>query len=141
MNRRNTPDRRTRPTPALSRHTLLGRRQRFRREEDSDRGGYVDRYGPALFFLLMAIIALNLLDALLTQVILDFGGREINPVVEAAIFSFGTHFWVWKHAVVSSALIVLCLHSKFPRVKTVIGTIALIYCGVVVYQIALINGL
>ena len=141
MFRRNLPDRRTCPTPALSRYSLIGRRHDFRRGEDKAKGGYVDRYDPALFFFLVIIIGFNLLDAFLTQAILDFGGRELNPVVQAAIFSFGKQFWIWKHSIVSASLIILCLHSKFPRVKTIVGAIALIYCGVVLYQVALLNGL
>jgi Domain of unknown function (DUF5658) len=141
MNRRNPPDRRRRPTPALSHYTLAGRRHDFRREEDKAKGGYVDRYDTALFFFLVTIIAFNLLDALLTHTILDFGGRELNPVAHAAIFSFGKQFWIWKHSIVSVLLVILCLHSKFPRVKIAIGAIALAYCSVVLYQVALLNGL
>jgi hypothetical protein len=141
MNRRNLSDRRRRPTPALSRHTLVGRRHDFRRTEDQAKGGYVDRYDTVLFFFLVIIIAFNLLDALLTHTILDFGGRELNPVTQAAIFSFGKQFWIWKHSIVSALLVILCLHSKFPKVKIAIGVIALAYCGVVLYQVALLNGL
>ena len=141
MNKRNLTDRRTCPTPILSRYTLIGKRNAFRRREDQAKGGYVDRYDPALFFFLVIIIAFNMLDALMTQTILDLGGRELNPVVQGAIFNFGDQFWVWKHGVVSASLVILCLHSKFPRVKTILGAIALVYCGVVLYQVALLNGL
>lgn len=137
--RRNFPDRRKRPTPILSRFTLWGRRKILRREEDQKRGGYVDRYSPSLLFFLLSIVGLNVLDALFTMMILDYGGGEVNPVVGSAIEVYGDHFWVWKFSLVSVNVILLCLHSKFKYVKKIILGICLVYLAIVLYEIRLMT--
>ena len=136
--RRELPDRRKRPTPILSRFTFWGRRKMLRRKEDQRRGGYVDRYSPSLLFFLLLIVGLNLLDALFTMMILDYGGWEVNPIVRAAIGVYGDRFWVWKFLIVSVNVILLCLHVKFKYVRKIILGICLVYLAIVIYQIRLL---
>ena len=131
-------DRRKKSTPCLSRYTFSGRRRVFRRKEDQERGGYVDRYSSKLLFFLILVVGLNLLDAFFTMIILDHGGCELNPIVASVISLYGDEFWVWKFVLVSASLIVLCLHSKFRRVKVWIFGITIAYLGVVLYQLVLI---
>jgi len=138
MNRRILKDRRKQPTPALSRFTFWGGRRTFRRKLDQERGGYVDRYSSVLLFLLILIVGLNILDAWFTMMILENGGWEINPVVRSVIELYGDRFWVWKYAIVSGPLVVLCLHSKFRLVMPVILGISAINIIVILYQILLI---
>jgi hypothetical protein len=130
-------DRRKQPTPAMSRFTLWGQRMSFRREEDKKRGGYVDRYGSGLLFLLILVVGLNVLDGLFTMMILDNGGWEVNPVVRSVVQVHGDGFWAWKFAIVSVPLILLCLHSKFRMVLTTILGISVLMTIVVLYQIYL----
>ncbi len=137
-NRRVLQDRRKQPTPGLSKFTIWGRRRTFRREEDKKRGGYVDRYGSGLLFILMLVAGLNVLDALLTMMILDDGGWEVNPVVRSVIHLYGERFWAWKFVIVSFPLVLLCLHSKFRMVLTIILGISAFMTTVVFYQIYLI---
>ncbi len=136
--RRILRDRRKHPTRGLSRFILRGRRSGFRRDEDRGVGGYVDRYGPGLFFLLILILGLNVLDAFLTMIILENGGEEANPIVRFAIQLLGDRFWVWKFLMVSVPLVLLCLHSKFRPVKPVLLGIGAIYMTVVLFQVFLI---
>ena len=131
-------DRRVRPTPPLSKFTFFGRRRIFRRKADKLRGGYIDRYSSELFFFLVLIAGLNVLDALLTMIILENEGWEINPVVRSVVQLYGDSFWVWKFGIVSASLILLCIHSKFRSVKAGILGIVIIYIGIVAYQLALI---
>ncbi len=105
---------------------------------DQERGGYVDWYGPGLFFLLLLIVILNILDALCTMMILDYGALELNPLVRSAIGLYGDKFWVWKFAIVSICLVLLCIHIKFKPTKAIIVTIGSIYIGIVLYEISLI---
>jgi hypothetical protein len=91
-----------------------------------------------LFFLLLLIVILNLFDALLTIMILDRGGWELNPFVRSAIELFGERFWAWKFTLVSITLILLCVHSKFKPFKTLIVTTGFIYASVVLYEIFLL---
>ena len=138
LNRRMFKERRKQPTPALSRFTFWGRRRTFRRKEDQRGGGYVDRYHSGLLFILTMVVGLNILDAWFTMMILENGGWEINPVVRSVIELYGDRFWVWKYAIVSVPLVVLCLHSKFRLVKPGILGISAINIIVILHQILLI---
>jgi hypothetical protein len=131
-------DRRVRPTPLISKFTFLGRRRTFRRKVDQQRGGYIDRYSSELFFFLILIAGLNILDAFFTMMILNAGGWEFNPIVDSVITLYGDKFWVWKFAIVSASLMLLCLHSKFRFVKAVILGITAIYIGIVLRHLSLI---
>ena len=137
--RRALKDRRTNPTPLLSRYTFWGRRRAFRRKEDQKKGGYVDLYSPGLLFVLILISGLNILDSLFTMIILEFGGWEVNPVVRTAMDVYGDQFWVWKFILVSFNLILLCLHSRFRLVNKIIVGITLAYLGVIIYQVFLMK--
>jgi hypothetical protein len=137
FDRRRLKDRRKQPTPALSRYTLQGRRGACRREGDCERGGYVDRYSSGLLFLLVLAVGLSVLDAWFTMMILDEGGWEMNPIVRSAIQLYGDRFWIWKFAIISVTLILLCLHIKFRFVKPVILGICAINIIVILYQIFL----
>jgi hypothetical protein len=136
--KRSLKDRRKQPTPGLSRFTFFGRRKTIRRKSEQKRGGYVDRYSSSLFFFLVAIVALNVLDALFTIMILDLKGWEANPVVRSVIGLYGTKFWIWKFSTVSVSLVLLCLHSRFRLVRELIVAIGCLYILVVAYQIFLI---
>ncbi len=136
-NRRIHKDRREKPTPGLSLFSFRGRRKSFRRKEDQKRGGYVDSYGPGLLFLLTIIVALNLLDALFTKLILDDGGWEVNPIVRSVIEVYGERFWIWKFAIVSIPLVLLCIHSKFRLVMAVLFGITGISVILILYEMAL----
>jgi len=135
---RTVEDRRKQPTPALSRHTFLGRRKNLRRRSDREKGGYVDRYSSAFLALLLMIVGLNILDALFTMTILDLKGWEANPVVRSVIQLHGEKFWIWKFALVSFCLVLLCLHSRFRLVRGVIIFLSSVYLAVVLYQLFLL---
>ena len=136
--KRTLKDRRKRPTPGLSRYTFFGRRKGVRRKEEQEKGGYVDRYSSKLFFFLIFIIGLNVLDSFLTILILDHKGWEANPIVRSVIDTYGDKFWIWKFMIVSTCLTLLCIHSRFKRVKGIIIAISSIYLAVILYQIYLI---
>ncbi len=138
FDQRTTRDRRRQPTPGLSRYTFFGRRKTVRRKSDQQGGGYVDRYSAFLFFFLIAIVGLNVLDAFLTILILDLKGWEANPVVRSVIGLYGTKFWIWKFSIVSVSIVLLCLHSRFRLVKEIIVAVSFLYVAVVAYQIFLI---
>lgn len=130
------------PTPMLSRYALFrGRRCGFRRKEDRLRGGYVDRYSPRLFSVLLGLVLLNIFDALFTHMILDVGGTELNPIAAWALAAFGSHFIVWKIAVIGLCVLVLCLLSKFRAAKAALGVAVALYSGVVCYQIVLMSSI
>ena len=128
-------DRRKKPTPALSWYTFLGRRKEFRIKSDQEKGGYVDRYSSKLFLFLVLILGLNILDVLFTMIILDNKGWELNPIVQSVMNIHGDRFWIWKFAIVSLSLTLLCLHSKFRPVKQIIMGLSFIYLLTILYQL------
>jgi hypothetical protein len=138
IDRRGFKDRRKQPTTGLSRYAFLGQRKGFRRAIDRRRGGYVDRYSARLLFTLTLIVGLNILDALFTMMIIDLKGTEINPIVLSVMHLYGDNFWIWKFGIVSLALILLCLHSRFGRVKPLLVGVCLVYSVVVFYQVFLV---
>ena len=97
----------------------------------------MDRYSSGLLFLLILVVGLNVLDALFTMMILEDGGWEVNPVVRSVIQLYGHRFWIWKFAVTSISLILLCIHSRFRLVMPIILGISSISIIVVLYQILL----
>ncbi len=137
LNRRILEDRRKQPTLALSRFVVNGQRRSFRRKVDRRRGGYVDRYGSGLFFLIVLIVGLNVMDAFLTMMILEDGGWEMNPIVRSVIQVYGDKFWIWKFAVVSVPMVLLCLHSKFRSATAVILGVGVVYVAAILFQIFL----
>ena len=126
-NRRTLRDRRKKPTPAVSRFTIWGRRRTFRRKIDRQKGGYVDQYSALIFFFVISAMFLNFLDILTTVVVLDLGGAEANPIVRLGLEVCGDKFWVWKFAIFSVCVVVFCLHCKFRRATLYMATVNVIY--------------
>ena len=77
------------------------------------------------------------MDAWLTMTILENGGWEANPVVSSVIQLYGDRFWIWKFAIVSLPLILLCLHSKFRLAVPALWAIGVFYMVAVSLQILL----
>ena len=138
LEKRTLKDRRKKPTPGLSWYTFFGRRKTIKRTEERKKGGYVDRYSPAIFFLLVLVLGLNILDSFFTIMILDMKGWELNPVVRSVMDIHGDRFWIWKFGIVSTSLILLCLHSRFKWVKGTLVIVTTIYFLVVLYQFLLL---
>lgn len=92
-----------------------------------------------MFFFLVLIVGLNVLDSLFTMMILDQGGLEANPLIQAVMDIHGDNFWIYKFAMVSACLMLLCLHSKFKLVKKVIVFLTSTYLSVILYQIYLLK--
>ena len=129
-------DRIKRPTSgALNWYTFFGRKRRFRRKSDQLKDGYVDHYRSKLFFFFVLILGLNILDVLLTMMILDHKEWEFNHIVQSVMNIHGDRFWIWKFAIVSVSLTLLCLHSKFRPVKQIIIGLSLIYLLMILYQL------
>jgi hypothetical protein len=141
LERRKFEDRRKKPTPHRSFYTFWGRRRSLRRQSDQGKGGYSDRYSPFVFFLIILILALNILDSLFTMIIVDLGGRELNPIIKSVITLHGDRFWIYKFFMLSGSLVLLCLHRGFKFFRQIIIAISSIYLIIVLYQIFLITHL
>jgi hypothetical protein len=108
------PDRRQRPTPALSRYTFFGGRRRSggRRAHEND-GSFVDVHGAGLFLVVLAVIALNFLDAWFTMYFLSLGGEELNPVMDAVIREGTLPFILAKSVGIGICVAVLTIAKNF----------------------------
>jgi hypothetical protein len=100
-----------------------------------------DRNSPLMFFMAILIVSLNISDALCTQLILAHGGSEVNPIARAAIATFGDHFWLWKHGVVSLAVVMLSSHIHLRMARVCLAVAACMYSGVTVWHLILIDSL
>jgi hypothetical protein len=99
------------------------------------------RDNPLMFFMAVLVASLNITDAFFTQFILSHGGWEINPIARAAIATFGDYFWLWKHGVVSLAIIMLSSHIHLRMARVCLAIAAFFYSGVTVWHMILINSL
>ncbi len=97
------------------------------------------RYNADLLIAMTLISGLNILDYFFTMVILDEGGKEINPIAQSAMDAWGDHFWVWKFVLVSVTLVLLCLRSNSKYVKAAIFGVTSLYIAIIFYQISLLN--
>ena len=133
---RRLPDRRKRPTPMISRYTLLGRRKGFRRDEESS-GSYVDRYGAKMTGILVAIVSLSLLDAFFTLLYIGRGGEEWNPLMKLALDAGIGPFLAIKCGMTVLGVLFLCLHKNFRFVKILLNGVLVIYGALLVYHLFL----
>jgi hypothetical protein len=106
-------DRRTRPTPRLSRYTFFGGRRRGPRRGREREGSFVDLYGTRLFALVLWVALMNVADSFFTLVHLQQGGVEANPVAEALLLTGRAPFVLLKSGLIALALLVLCVHKNF----------------------------
>ena len=136
--RRTVPDRRTKPTPILSRYSLRGRRRDVRRDEDRKRHIYVDQYSLGFFLLLMAILLLGTADAFLTlHHVYVNNAEELNPIMDFFLGIGPKIFFNVKYVLTALCLTVLCLHKNLPIVKYLLGVVFLIYFVIVLNHLYL----
>ena len=101
----------------------------------------VDRKRPLMFFVAALILSLNVADAFFTQIIIAHGGMEVNPIAQAALDFFGDHFWLWKHGVVSLAVIMLASHIHLRMARVCLAVAAFMYSGVTLWHLILLDSL
>ena len=133
------PDRRRRPTPRLSRFALLGGRRRRVRRRDEREGAFVDLYDARLLLLAGWVALMNCLDSFFTLYHLQSGGIELNPVADALLRTGRESFVVWKSALISVALLVLCLHKNFSLARIGLAAATATYTLLVGYHIWLLQ--
>ncbi len=130
-NRRAGVDRRSRPTPLLSRHSLWGGRRTSCRRLDDPPNYYVDRLGAGTWLLLLTIFLFQVLDAYLTLAHLQRGGSELNPLMDELIGRSEPMFLVVKLGVSAIGLWFLGAHKQFPLVRPGLALIFVMFLGVV----------
>src|SRR5262249_8539328 len=120
-------ERRRRPTPALSRFWLRGRRRGGRRSgEQVDI--YVDRYAATEWACLLGLLALTIVDCVWTWAHLARGVDEANPVLAWAWWRFGlVGFTALKLGVTLGGVFVLLLHARFRWTRRLLPLALVVY--------------
>jgi hypothetical protein len=131
--RRETADRRERPTPMLSRYFLFGRRREGRREGERERI-YVDRPGAWVVVAFALVTLLSVADALFTLHELSRGGSEANPVMRAALNLGNTPFVLVKTVMTIAGAGFLALHKNWPLGRACLWFAALGYVALTAYH-------
>jgi len=131
------PDRRSRPTPGMSRFTF-GRGRRFNpRRTEEVAGAYVDLYSGRLVVFLLIFFFLTVLDSVSTLIYLDKGGREFNPIAQWMIDQ-GDHFFILlKGSMTAVCILFIMMHKNFKYSRVAICTGFLFYFLLTIYHIIL----
>jgi hypothetical protein len=130
-------DRRANSTPRLSRYSFFGGRRRAPRRTAELEGSFVDLYRPSLLVAILWIALMNTADSFFTIVHLQNGGQEVNPIAGALLTTGRLPFVILKSAVISLALLVLCLHKNFNLARLGLWTAAVAYTCLLGYHLLL----
>ncbi len=119
FDRRSGEDRRSHDMPEIKSLFSYGRRTKIRRQEDKVKTSYFDQYSPSLFAAIILILFLSIIDALLTLFLVDYGAKEINPVM-AYFLKFGPFTFISvKYFLTCYSVIVLLIFNNvfFRKIK------------------------
>jgi hypothetical protein len=136
--RRSQSDRRARPTRVFD--ALRGWRSRSHSRRAGDQPGYFDVFARGDIALLLAIFALNLLDAGLTLLHMSLGGSEANPIMA---WLLGVGEWAFlgtKCFFVAAWLLLLTIHKSFALARLSLWMLLTIFGGVLVIHAMVLLG-
>ena len=134
-------DRRGEPTPLLCRYTILGGRRRGGRRGGEILGVFVDQHGLGLFSVGLMIIALNILDAWFTILLLTYGGEEMNPVVRGVLSLGLAPFIAVKSLGIGVCLAFLTITKNFPISRIGMSIVLVGYLALLVWHLYLVGSL
>ena len=141
LTNRSGKDRRTKSGFNIRSFLFGGKRENIRRKEDRKRIFYVDQYSSGLFFVIVSILFLCVLDALLTLFLLHRGAYEINPVM-AYFLKYGPYtFFTSKYLLTIIPAICLLMFRNIAvriikiRTRSILNIMAIFYLAVVVTQL------
>jgi hypothetical protein len=105
--RRANQDRRQNHIPFYKLFLFKGKRQAIQRAEDCKQITVLDKYHPNLLIFVLIVLALSLLDAVLTLILLDKGAVELNPVMQYYINLGPEIFVMVKYGLTALALMIM----------------------------------
>jgi hypothetical protein len=120
--RRSGRDRRVRRFGNLIWMFKSGRRRQVRRASDQRRIHELDDYPKELFFLIILVLGLSVVDGILTLWLMDLGAREVNPVM-AYYLKQGPQIFMAAKYLITAAVVLITVamnHAVFLmlRVRT-----------------------
>ena len=111
--RRGKSDRRKAPPQPISIYSAIGNRFAPRRHDDAVQKPYVDLYSWRSFGLILAVLAMSILDGFFTLYLVDVGAQEVNPIMRYALSHSPIFFLVAKYCLTGAALVLLLIHKEF----------------------------
>jgi hypothetical protein len=110
--RRCGEDRRSRAIPEAKSLFIYTRRKKIRRQDDKHHILFFDQYSSTLFAAIVLFLFLNIIDVLLTLLLVDHGAVEMNPVM-AYFLNFGPlTFMIVKYFLACFSIIVLLIFNN-----------------------------
>lgn len=92
-----------------------------RRRRNYHKNNYVDLHEPKLFYIVLAVLLLCAIDAYITMVILQHGGKEMNPLMDALIRRDIAQFFYVKFFVTATCVLFFLIHKNFMFFKRFTG--------------------
>ena len=143
-NRRNLPDRRKNQLKSIICSLHMGRRKGPQRHAEKNRPYYTDIYERWVIIVTGAISVLSISDAFFTLKILEKGGEEINPVMEALLSINDTAFLAGKFTLTVVCLFFALIHINFNvlhlfPMRGVLCTILVFYSSLIGYELFLLS--
>jgi hypothetical protein len=117
-------------------YAVRGRRKGARREGDSP--AYPDHYGSWLFFSIVLLFSLSLVDAFATLLWLDQGvATESNPIM-AAVIPFGQEVFVFYKFFLTVAGVSFLLYCyPFYRINLILAGLNVVYLVLAAYHLGI----
>lgn len=141
LERRNSSDRRGRPTPFISKYVFWGgRRRTVRRREERCLYLFVDAYSTKLFIGCLLLIFLSLADAYYTLwLISEDLAEEVNPVMAFYLSLSDATFIINKVLLTMVSIVILCVGRPLWHAKAGFVFATAVYILVVAYELHLLN--
>jgi Domain of unknown function (DUF5658) len=143
--RRQQSDRRAQPTSPLDSLRLRGRRVGPRRRAERCGRYFVDRFDALTLALIVALLALTILDGILTIELLDTNSEEINPFMAHLLGKGHQIFLLGKYVLTAAGLPLIVVYknhtmfgSRF-RVGFLIPIFVGLYLVLISYQWRLLH--
>ncbi len=127
-------DRRHYSPRSLVHYLYRNRRQAARRGADRERGYYVDIHDPVSMAVVLTVVVLCVADAFITLWLLQHGGKEINPLMDALIAQGPQIFFGVKFSITAVCVLFLLMHRHFLVFRWLRGH-HLLYSSLAVYVV------
>ncbi len=143
LRRQGEKDRRTLSFKSFFSSFSISRRINARRSQELKQGYYTDRYEKWVGWSAIAIVLLSTLDGFFTLNILEKGGTELNPLMQA-LLEYDTQVFLFSKLVITVTCVLFCLvHINFHMfrvlsMKIMIKSILAIYLALIGYEIFLL---
>ena len=113
FDRRSGIDRREKNQPLFNKYLVKGMRSTPRRKTDRQRPQEVDRYSAKILTIILIILALSILDAIFTLILVGNGAREVNPLLAYYLDQSPLSFVFVKYWLTCASIILVLFCKDF----------------------------